>query len=129
MANHQNVTDGEQEQPDSFVERRLRERLKSVQQALEKAREKLAQHSRQQEQADAELQDARAKSQQQQAELQLLQQQNTELAARLPAGVAHALLASAHGAMALAPPHDVGQAGGGYGSMCGSAAPEAAGSS
>ena len=102
MQNHQSSADGELEQPDSFVERRLRERLKSVHQALEKAREKLAQHSRQQEQLDAELQDARAKSRQQQAELHALNQQNAELTARLPAGVAQRLLASA-GTLAVLP--------------------------
>ena len=44
---NQHLLDGEQ-QPDSFVERRLRERLKSVQQALER-RDKLSQQARQQE--------------------------------------------------------------------------------
>ena len=63
--------EGEQ-QPDSFVERRLRERLKSVQQALEKAREKLAQQARQQELADADLHEARSELQRQTAEIQLL---------------------------------------------------------
>ena len=66
VKNHQSVPPGEQEQPDSFVERRLRERVKSVQQALEKTREKLAQHAKQQEQADAELREARLQGEQQQ---------------------------------------------------------------
>ena len=65
-AKHHTVAEGELEpKPDSFVERRLRERLKSVHQALEKAREKLAQQTRQQEQADAELREALEQSQQQ----------------------------------------------------------------
>lgn len=65
-AKHHTVAEGELEpKPDSFVERRLRERLKSVHQALEKAREKLAQQARQQEQADAELREVLEQSQQQ----------------------------------------------------------------
>ena len=73
MKNHQPVATGEgEQQPDSFVERRLRERLKSVQQALEKAREKLSQQARQQELADADLHEARSQLQQQTAEIQLL---------------------------------------------------------
>ena len=103
MANHQSATDGAQEQPDSFVERRLRERLKSVHQALEKAREKLSSHSRQQEQLDAELQDARSNSHQQQEELQMLQRQNVELVARMSPGVAQAVLNSANGTTLLNP--------------------------
>ena len=73
MKNHQpaSTSDGEQ-QPDSFVERRLRERLKSVQQALEKARDKLSQQARQQEIADAELREAQTQLQQQTMEIQLL---------------------------------------------------------
>jgi len=86
LKNHQ-PTPGEQEpKPDSFVERRLRERLKSVQQALEKAKEKLAQHNRQQEQADAELAEVRRISQQQQAEIQLLTTHNQRRYALLPPG-------------------------------------------
>ena len=91
MRNHQSAT-GEQEQPDSFVERRLRERLKSVQQALEKTREKLTQHVRQQEHADADLQEARTQSAQQQAEIAHLAYQNQQMTAALPAGVAMRLL-------------------------------------
>ena len=103
MANHQSATDGAQEQPDSFVERRLRERLKSVHQALEKAREKLSSHSRQQEQLDAELQDARSNSHHQLEELQMLQRQNVELVARMGPGVAQAILNSANGTTLLNP--------------------------
>ena len=91
MRNHQSTT-GEQEQPDSFVERRLRERLKSVQQALEKTREKLSQHARQQEHADADLQEARAQSEAQQAEIAHLAYQNQQMASALPPGVAMRLL-------------------------------------
>lgn len=85
--NHQPAVAGEQEpKPDSFVERRLRERLKSVQQALEKAKEKLAQQARQQEQADAELQEAREQRQQQQAEMQMLAEQCQRLVERRGGG-------------------------------------------
>jgi hypothetical protein len=73
MKNHQPLESGEgEQQPDSFVERRLRERLKSVQQALDKAREKLQQQARQQELADAELHEARTQLQQQTTEIQML---------------------------------------------------------
>ena len=67
--NHQSAQPGEQEQPDSFVERRLRERLKSVQQALDKANEKLTQSARQQEHLDEELHSIRIRNVQQQVNL------------------------------------------------------------
>jgi len=93
VKNHQSVPPGEQEQPDSFVERRLRERVKSVQQALEKTREKLAQHAKQQEQADAELREARLQGEQQQAEMERLMKENTRMASQLPPAVVQQLLA------------------------------------
>ena len=96
--NHQPVAPGETEPtPDSFVERRLRERLKSVQVALEKVREKHAQLQKQQEQADAEMRDAQQQSQQQQAEMLLLAQQNERLRASLPPAVAERLACCACG--------------------------------
>jgi hypothetical protein len=95
MKNHQPVTPGEEEpQCDSFVERRLRERLKSVQQALDKAREKLAQNGQQQHAADVELSEARIASEQTQAELQALAQQNQRLTARLSPSVAQQIIAA-----------------------------------
>ena len=83
--------------PDSFVERRLRERLKSVQVALEKVREKHAQLQKQQEQADAELRDAQQQSQQQQSEMMLLAQKNERMRASLPPAVAERLACCACG--------------------------------
>ena len=96
--NHQPVAPGETEPtPDSFVERRLRERLKSVQVALEKVREKHAQLQKQQEQADAELRDAQQQSQQQQSEMMLLAQKNERMRASLPPAVAERLACCACG--------------------------------
>ena len=97
VRNHEAATSGEQEQPDSFVERRLRERLRSVKQALEKTREKLSQHSRQQLQADAELRDATLASQQQKAEMQMLARQAEAFAAQLPPAVVQRLIAGCGG--------------------------------
>lgn len=143
MKNHQPAASGEEEpKPDSFVERRLRERLKSVQQALEKAREKLTQSARQQEQADTELQEARAQGEQQQLEITHLAAQNQQLAAMLPPGVAQRLIASCNAELAVgaseatgdapltaaprpAPPHAL--PGGGGGGMDGAAAAGPAG--
>jgi hypothetical protein len=129
VRNHQSATPGEQEQPDSFVERRLRERVKSVQLALEKVKEKLAQHARQQEQAEADLQEAHTQGQRQQVpplarthaslpatlltalclnapsalsqvEMDRLAQQNRHLAAELPVGVAQHILSIVQGGTA-----------------------------
>ena len=107
MKNHQPLATGEgEQQPDSFVERRLRERLKSVQQALEKAREKLTQQARQQELADAELHEARSQLQQQTSEIQLLSHKLSStvdggFAARNPMDTARS--AMDHGAPGLPP--------------------------
>ena len=107
MKNHQPLATGEgEQQPDSFVERRLRERLKSVQQALEKAREKLSQQARQQELADAELHEARSQLQQQTSEIQLLSHKLSStvdggFAARNPMDTARS--AMDHGAPGLPP--------------------------
>ncbi|KAL3911712.1 MAG: hypothetical protein SGPRY_008593, partial [Prymnesium sp.] len=57
--NHTSSAQGQEQQPDSFVERRLRERLRGVHQTLEKTREKLQSHMRQQQQAELDLKEAR----------------------------------------------------------------------
>ena len=67
MRNHTAVQATGEEQPDSFVERRLRERLKAVQQALEKVKGKLAENEKAQAQADKELAEAKAAYDAQQA--------------------------------------------------------------
>ena len=83
--NHQPAVPGETEPtPDSFVERRLRERLKSVHAALEKAREKHAQHAKQREQAEAELLEAQQQYHQQQEEVMLLERATARLRTALP---------------------------------------------
>ena len=60
---------------DSFVERRLSERLRGVEQLLEKTREKLEAQNQQQQQAGAELLEARAQQAAQNAEIDRLQLQ------------------------------------------------------
>ena len=105
LANHQRAFDGGLVKSDTFMERRLRERLKSVHQAREKAREKLSSLSWQQEHLDTALHDSRSSIRQQQEEMHMLQQQNAELAARIPARQAQELLASTYSAATLkAPP-------------------------
>jgi hypothetical protein len=119
--NHQPAAPGESEPtPDSFVERRLRERLKSLQVALEKVREKHAQHVKQQQQADAELSDARKQSQAQQSEILLLSAQNERMRAALPPAVAQRLSACAGSAFGPGPLGYDGCGSGGGGGSSGS---------
>ena len=68
---------------DSFVERRLSERLRGVEQLLEKTREKLETQNQQQQQAGAELIEARAQQAAQNAEIDRLQLQTRQLSALL----------------------------------------------
>mmetsp|Transcript_4984 Transcript_4984/g.10859 ORF Transcript_4984/g.10859 Transcript_4984/m.10859 type:complete len:585 (+) Transcript_4984:278-2032(+) len=81
--NHQQAQAEEAEDADSFVERRLRERLKSVEVALERTKERLAQSQRQEDQAESELLEARTLSAQQEAEIAELAKANQRLAQRL----------------------------------------------
>ena len=105
LANHQRAFDGGLVKSDTFMERRLRERLKSVQQAREKAREKLSSLNWQQEHLDTALHVSRLSIRQQQEEMHMLEQQNAELAARIPARQVQELLASTYSAATLkAPP-------------------------
>ena len=68
---------------DSFVERRLSERLRGVEQLLEKTREKLEAQNQQQQQAGAELLEARAQQAAQNAEIDRLQLQTRQFSALL----------------------------------------------
>ena len=91
--NHQPAVPGETEPtPDSFVERRLRERLKSVHAALEKAREKHSLHAKQREQAEAELLEAQQQYHQQQQEIMLLERATARMRTLLPPVAQHGML-------------------------------------
>ena len=80
--NHSNH-DSEAHDADSFVERRLRERLRGLQQQLERTREKLGTQLEQQAEAEAELGSARLAAQQQQDEMAALTARNDEMRAEL----------------------------------------------
>jgi len=84
VLNHQ-AADAEAEDADSFVERRLRERLRGVEVALERTRERLAQSKRQEEQAEQELNEARALNAAQEREMDDLSRANLGLAQQLAA--------------------------------------------
>jgi len=68
---------------DSFVERRLSERLRGVEQLLEKTREKLETQHQQQQQASAELLEARQQQAAQNAEIEELQLQTRQFSSLL----------------------------------------------
>jgi len=80
LRNHGSAASGEEQQPDSFVERRLRERLRGVHQSLEKTKEKLQSHIRQQEQAELDLQEARQQCEAAQADIDEVVKCNKQLA-------------------------------------------------
>lgn len=89
-AKNHNAPVAQLEDSDSFVERRLRERLKGVEVALERTRERQGAHEKQQEQADAELADARLQSEQQHAELRYLLRENALITAQIAQLTQHA---------------------------------------